>query len=79
MGGGRKKPGVAFWVTVVVLMMLVGYPLSFGPLVWLDNRVSIPMWQHDCADAFFYPLTWICIHYPTPFGEMLDWYANLWR
>ena len=27
----RKKPGVAFWATVVVVVVLVAYPLSFGP------------------------------------------------
>jgi hypothetical protein len=27
----RKQPGVAFWATVVVVAVLVGYPLSFGP------------------------------------------------
>jgi hypothetical protein len=27
----RKKPGVAFWATVVVVVLLVAYPLSFGP------------------------------------------------
>jgi hypothetical protein len=26
----RKKPGVAFWATVVVVAVLVGNPLSFG-------------------------------------------------
>ena len=27
----KKKPGVAFWATVVVVVALVGYPASFGP------------------------------------------------
>jgi len=27
----RKKPGVAFWATVVMVVVLVLYPLSFGP------------------------------------------------
>src|SRR5258708_34982723 len=31
----RNKPGVAFWATVVVVIVLVGYPLSFGPACWL--------------------------------------------
>ena len=38
----RKKPGVAFWATVmvVVVMPLVAYPLSLGPACWLvDNQV----------------------------------------
>jgi hypothetical protein len=35
MSEGRKKPGVAFWATVVVVGGLA-YPLSFGPacLIW---------------------------------------------
>jgi hypothetical protein len=27
----RNKPGVAFWTTVGLVVVLVGYPLSFGP------------------------------------------------
>ena len=30
----RKKPGLAFWATVVAVVALVGYPLSFGPACW---------------------------------------------
>ncbi len=26
-----KKPGVAFWATVAAVVVLVAYPLSFGP------------------------------------------------
>ena len=28
----RKQPGVAFWATVVVVVGLVAYPLSLGPV-----------------------------------------------
>jgi hypothetical protein len=34
----RKKPGVAFWATVVLAALLVGYPLSFGPACWLTSQ-----------------------------------------
>jgi hypothetical protein len=34
----RKKPGVAFWATVVVVVLLVAYPLSFGPACWMYGR-----------------------------------------
>lgn len=27
----RKKTGLAFWATVVLVAVLVGYSLSFGP------------------------------------------------
>src|SRR5260370_27812230 len=49
MSDDRKKPGVAFWATVVVVVVLVGYPLSFGPACWAvshadlsENLVNIP-------------------------------------
>jgi hypothetical protein len=32
MTSDRKKPSVAFWATVVVVLVL--YPLSFGPACW---------------------------------------------
>ena len=37
----RKKPGVAFWATVVVVALVV-YVASFGPACWLafDGRLS---------------------------------------
>ena len=36
----RKKPGVAFWTTVVVVVVLVAYPLSFGPWMCLFNMFT---------------------------------------
>jgi hypothetical protein len=35
MTSDRKKSGVAFWTGVVVVVALVGCPLSFGPACWL--------------------------------------------
>jgi hypothetical protein len=39
----RKPPSAAFWATVVVVVALVAYPLSFGPVTWAgyrDDRVA---------------------------------------
>jgi hypothetical protein len=38
----REKPGVAFWATVVVVVVVVAYPLSFGPACWLADRGILP-------------------------------------
>ena len=35
----RKKPGVAFWATVVVVVVLLAYPLSIGPVSRFTSRV----------------------------------------
>jgi hypothetical protein len=34
----RKKPGMAFWATVVVVVALLAYLLSFGPACWLSAK-----------------------------------------
>ena len=37
----RKKPGVAFWASMALVVVLVGYPLSFGPACWITSRCSL--------------------------------------
>ena len=41
MTSDRKKPGVAFWATVVLVVVL-SYPLSFGPACWIAARPAPP-------------------------------------
>jgi len=36
----RKKTGWAFWTAAIVVVALVGYPLSFGPACWLVSRTK---------------------------------------
>ena len=85
----RKKPGVAFWATVVVVVVLVAYPLSFGPACWISSRTGrgAPMvsaayqpifqiWWTDCQ--FGSPphrsgRPWWCPH---GLGRAVAWYAN---
>jgi hypothetical protein len=38
----RKRPTVGFWITVALVAVLVGYPLSFGPACWLTDRDYLP-------------------------------------
>ena len=51
-----KKPGVAFWATVVVVVVLVGYPLSLGPVLWVYNAVEQPRWFLNSIVAFYRPM-----------------------
>jgi hypothetical protein len=49
----RKKPGMAFWATVVVVAALAAYPLSFGPACWISSRAS-----YGEILPFYRPVEW---------------------
>jgi hypothetical protein len=37
MSEDRKKPTAGFWITVALVAVLAGYPLSFGPACWVSS------------------------------------------
>jgi len=39
----RKHPTAAFWITVALVVVLVVYPLSFGPACWLTAKGVVPV------------------------------------
>jgi hypothetical protein len=53
-----RKPGVAFWATVVVVVVLLAYPISFGPACWLveGNQAGERM-----VPRLYYPILWIAL------------------
>jgi hypothetical protein len=56
MTSDRKKPGAAFWATAAVAVVLVAYPLSFGPACWITS------WTACGAKAIptvYRPMTWV--------------------
>ncbi len=57
----RKKPGVAFWAIVVVVVVLVAYPLSVGPVqrAALANLESLPDWAILAVGWYSTPLVWL--------------------
>ena len=71
----RKKPGVAFWATVVVVAALVAYPLSFGPACWISSRVQP---SGEVVTMAYGPIARAWCHGPTAVRKAIDRYANLW-
>src|SRR5262245_45494980 len=53
MTSDRKKPGVAFWATVMMVVGLVGYPLSIGPAFWITSRTGF---GGDAVSVLYQPL-----------------------
>jgi hypothetical protein len=70
----RKKPGVAFWATVVVVVALVGYPLSFGPACWIATRYDS---LRGFVNSIYHPAAWAYFKTPEIVGRAIIWYANV--
>jgi hypothetical protein len=75
----RKKPGVAFWATVILVAALVGYPLSTGPADWMRNHGWLSEGAIKALDWFYAPLPWTYKHSPTVVQRAIRWYASVWH
>jgi hypothetical protein len=74
----RKKPGVAFWATVVVVVALVGYPLSFGPFLWASYSFDLPPTVLSAGKSFYRPCTrQMSKRSPRCYGRYCDWWYDM--
>jgi hypothetical protein len=76
-----KKPGVAFWATlpVVVLLALLTYPLSIGPAQWICEHGWVSENTQMALESFYWPVTWLYDHGPEFIRRALAWYGSFWR
>jgi hypothetical protein len=77
MTSDRKKPGTAFWATVVVVVLVV-YPLSVGPAEWMRVHGWLSKGDMQALKWFYRPLAWLETKGPEPIGRLLFWYESLW-
>jgi hypothetical protein len=70
-----KKPGLAFWATVV--LVAVAYPLSYGPVGWICERPNCPEWFQEGAVYVYYPLGWLSLFAPQPVLDIWDRYVHI--
>jgi hypothetical protein len=83
----RKKPGWAFWTTVVVASLPLLYVASFGPACWLWSgtaiyfpRDNISVGAPDVlprAATIYWPMGWLVKNGPSGIGRVIKWYARL--
>jgi hypothetical protein len=79
MTPSHKKPGVAFWATVGLVVVLVAYPLSFGPACWLTSQSADGDYTaRDCAWGMiaYWPLGRIALS-TSPVGTAMKWWTAL--
>ena len=72
----RKKPGVAFWSTVGLVVL--AYPLSIGPVCGILNRLGSPEWARPAYWFIYAPFLWAYEHGPEPIHDAIAWYCHLW-
>src|SRR5262245_38055554 len=56
MTADRKNPSGGFWITVALVVVLIGYPLSFGPACWMNNWTGV---GERAISVVFYPVIWL--------------------
>jgi hypothetical protein len=69
----HKKPGVAFWATVVACIVVL-YLLTFGPACWMTSWGIL---SHSVTAHTFYPVVWTSAYAPRPIQMAIGWYAEL--
>jgi len=75
----RKHPCAAFWATVVVVVALVGYPLSFGPACWWFSSYKVENGAaHYVAPYVYWPIGWLAAYGPRPLSRAINWYGTVW-
>ena len=72
----RKKPGVAFWATVVLVVVLTLYVLSFGPACWITSRMNFGTSAIGVIYRPIVPAMW-WTGYASTLGTILDQYSRL--
>ena len=78
----RKKPGVAFWATVTIVVVAI-YIASFGPACWwfasrdpASILIGDPHRSPRYAPRVYWPIGWLAENGPLPIGDAIFWYAD---
>ena len=75
----RKRPTAGFWITVAVVVVLAGYPLSFGPFLWLNSNHFFPDPLVRTLAVFYWPIDWLYHISPQAVREAFKWYIGIWQ
>jgi hypothetical protein len=63
---------------ILVPVLVLGYPLSFGPLVWLHDRQRLPQFASRVLKGLYAPLEMICERSEW-WGSAVRYYVELWE
>jgi hypothetical protein len=69
----RKLPTAGFWITVALVAVLVGYPLSIGPACWISSRAQA---GESLVSTVYRPLRW-GMKQSEQIASAINWYSKL--
>ena len=72
---GQRTP--SSWIAVTTGLVLFAYPLSIGPVAWLDRNRWLPKPVMDVVLMFYFPLDWLYDHSDW-FRQLFEWYLRFW-
>ena len=70
-----RKPTAGFWITVALVAVLVGYPLSFGPACWWLSSPTPVTFNPHRAMIVYWPLG-AAARWNGPIGSALQWWMR---
>jgi len=59
-----------------IISFLIAYPLSFGPVVWLDYQGHLSGTLKNVVSYFYHPLNYLLIKSETAMN-LMNWYLGL--
>jgi hypothetical protein len=75
----RKKPGVAIWGTVALVVALVGYPLGEPAAFWLVCQEWNPRWMTDVFYWIYAPMFRLSENGPYPIANAIRRFLSFWH
>lgn len=72
----KRKPRLWLVFLTVLFILVVVYPLSLGPLLWLHKKGVITPTMGEYIGPFYLPLSYVCESVPMPIGNAVDWYLD---
>ncbi len=70
--GWRKSK----WIWAAIFLVIVGYPLGYGPMLWLFSKGYLPGFVAEVANTAYIPLFMLVDRTDTI--PLFEWYGRLW-
>ena len=77
MSDSPKRSGAAWWIVVALGVLLVAYPLSFGPACWVCSRVPEGTLVWETTEFCYAPILRGWYDAPALVSRLIGKYANL--